>query len=180
LTWLFCFLKYYFLIRDAASDIHPRVAGWTRSTTSENRRGHMSQVVIENPVINSPYVEPIRHFRFGDEGITNDLVEGRRSSSYFVPIAQPREKGVKQSFNETKCLQERIQEDKLVVAQLTQAPCTATLMQLKHPACGQAFGLLPNCDSADRQLSGDRCFRQPGPSELARAFATPLFHLYSR
>lgn len=39
----------------------------------------MSQVVIENPVINSPFYEPTRHFRFTDEGITmaltkNDLV----------------------------------------------------------------------------------------------------------
>jgi hypothetical protein len=29
----------------------------------------MEQVVIENPVINSPFVEPARHFRFADEGI---------------------------------------------------------------------------------------------------------------
>lgn len=26
------------------------------------------QVVIENPVINSPFAEPARHFRFDDEG----------------------------------------------------------------------------------------------------------------
>ena len=45
----------------------------------------MSQVVIENPVINSPFHEPTRHFRFGDEGITNEIVDGRRTSSYFVP-----------------------------------------------------------------------------------------------
>ncbi len=30
----------------------------------------MSQVVIENPIINSPFREPIKHFRFGDEGIS--------------------------------------------------------------------------------------------------------------
>ena len=30
----------------------------------------MSQVVIENPIINLPFDEPIRHFRFADEGIT--------------------------------------------------------------------------------------------------------------
>ena len=29
----------------------------------------MSQVVIENPIINSPFDEPTRHFRFSDEGI---------------------------------------------------------------------------------------------------------------
>ena len=46
----------------------------------------MSQVVIENPIINSPFDEPTRHFRFTDEGITNEIVDGRRTSSYFVPV----------------------------------------------------------------------------------------------
>ena len=50
----------------------------------------MAQVVIENPVINSPYEEPACHFRFSDEGITNEVVTGRRTSSYFVPIARPK------------------------------------------------------------------------------------------
>jgi hypothetical protein len=30
----------------------------------------VSQVVIENPVINSPFTEPDKHFRFTDEGIS--------------------------------------------------------------------------------------------------------------
>ena len=73
----------------------------------------MSQVIIENPVINSPFEEPTRHFRFGDEGITNDIVDGRRSSSYFVPIARPRKKGGQLAF-ETEWIQERIQENQLI------------------------------------------------------------------
>ena len=28
----------------------------------------MSQVVIENPILNSPFNEPARHFKFTDEG----------------------------------------------------------------------------------------------------------------
>jgi type III restriction enzyme len=56
----------------------------------------MSQVVIENPIINSPFNEPTRHFRFSDEGITDEVVAGRRISSYFVPIARPTKKGGKQ------------------------------------------------------------------------------------
>ena len=56
----------------------------------------MSQVVIENPIINSPFDEPTHHFRFTDEGITDEIVEGRRTSSYFVPIAKPKKKGSKQ------------------------------------------------------------------------------------
>ena len=53
----------------------------------------MKQVVIENPVLNSPFREPTRHFRFTDEGITNEIEDGRRISSYFVPIARPKKKG---------------------------------------------------------------------------------------
>jgi type III restriction enzyme len=51
------------------------------------------QVVIENPVINSPFEEPRRHFKFDDEGITDEIVSDRRPSSHFIPIAQPRKRG---------------------------------------------------------------------------------------
>ncbi|MDP2731040.1 MAG: hypothetical protein Q8O55_11255 [Dehalococcoidales bacterium] len=53
----------------------------------------MPQVVIENPILNSPYKEPSRHFKFLDEGITNEIEESRRISSYFIPIARPKKKG---------------------------------------------------------------------------------------
>src|ERR1022692_1109585 len=74
----------------------------------------MSQVVIENPIINSPFDEPARHFRFSDEGITNEEVEGRRTSSYFVPIAKAKKKGAKQLQFDTEWTQDRIEENKLV------------------------------------------------------------------
>ena len=74
----------------------------------------MPQVVIENPVINSPYSEPTRHFRFGDEGITNEIADGRRSSSYFIPIARPRKKGSQRSLFGTEWTAERVEPNKLV------------------------------------------------------------------
>ena len=74
----------------------------------------MPQVVIENPIINSPFNEPTRHFRFSDEGITNEIVEGRRVSSYFVPIARPRKKGAQSSLYATEWTEDRIEENKLV------------------------------------------------------------------
>ncbi len=74
----------------------------------------MSQVVIENPIINSPFDEPTRHFRFTDEGITDEIVDGRRTSSYFVPIAKPKKKGSKQLQFDTEWTQDRIEENKLV------------------------------------------------------------------
>ena len=73
----------------------------------------MTQVVIENPIINSPFDEPTRHFRFTDEGITNEEVDGRRTSSYFVPIAKPKKKGKQLQFD-TEWTQDRIEENKLV------------------------------------------------------------------
>ena len=74
----------------------------------------MSQVVIENPIISSPFDEPTCHFRFTDEGITDEIVDGRRSSSYFVPIARPKKKGSKQLQFDTEWTQDRIEENKLV------------------------------------------------------------------
>lgn len=50
----------------------------------------MSKVTIENPVINSPFQEPQRHFEFTDRGITEDIAEGRRRSEYFIPVPKPR------------------------------------------------------------------------------------------
>jgi len=75
----------------------------------------MKQVVIENPVINSPFREPTCHFRFADEGITNEVIDGRRPSSYFVPIAQPRKKGKQFAFD-TEWTKDRIEQNKLVNA----------------------------------------------------------------
>jgi hypothetical protein len=72
------------------------------------------QVVIENPILNSPFFEPSRHFRFGDEGITNEIAEGRRISSYFIPIAKPKKQGGKQLAFDTEWTQDRIEENKLV------------------------------------------------------------------
>ena len=50
----------------------------------------MSDTPIANPILNSPYSEPSRHFRFSDEGITDQIVEGRRPSGYFVPVPSAR------------------------------------------------------------------------------------------
>ena len=74
----------------------------------------MPQVVIENPILNSPFEEPSRHFKFTDEGISNQIVEGRRSSSYFVPIPRARSRSKSQMVFETEWTQERIEENKFI------------------------------------------------------------------
>ncbi len=75
----------------------------------------MKQVVIENPVLNSAFTEPRRHYRFTDEGITDEIVESRRISSYFVPVPQPRKRGKdKQLVFETEWTKDRIEENKFI------------------------------------------------------------------
>lgn len=74
----------------------------------------MNQVVIENPVLNSPYRAPQKHFRFTDDGITNDVIEARRRSAYFIPIAQPRNKSRQQMVFDTEWTRDRLEENRLV------------------------------------------------------------------
>ena len=50
----------------------------------------MSKVTIENPVINSPFEEPKRHFKFNARGITEEIAAGRRRSEYFMPFPKPK------------------------------------------------------------------------------------------
>jgi type III restriction enzyme len=51
----------------------------------------MPPVTIDNPILNSPYREPTRHFRFdSDNQITGVIDAGRRGSTYFLPIASPK------------------------------------------------------------------------------------------
>jgi type III restriction enzyme len=70
----------------------------------------MKQVVIENPILNSPFEEPQRHFRFTEDGITDEIVEARRVSSYFMPIPQPRKKNPRQ-LSLTEWTEDRLKEN---------------------------------------------------------------------
>ena len=37
----------------------------------------MAHVVIDDPILNSPFKEPTRHFKFDADGITNEIEDGR-------------------------------------------------------------------------------------------------------
>jgi type III restriction enzyme len=76
----------------------------------------MSQVVIENPVINSPFEEPARHFSFDEQGITNTIVPERRISQYFIPIAKPRKTANDRQQTFDEWTEDRIEENKTVNA----------------------------------------------------------------
>ena len=76
----------------------------------------MPNTVIENPILNSPYREPTRHWKFSDDGITDEVVETRRTSSYFLPIASPRARGgaAAQLTFQTEWTQDRLEEDRFI------------------------------------------------------------------
>jgi len=73
----------------------------------------IKRVVIANPIINSPFEEPKLHFRFSEQGITDEIAPGRRQSEYFVPIARPRKKGQQQLAFET-WTEDRIQPNEFI------------------------------------------------------------------
>ncbi|WP_165227536.1 BPTD_3080 family restriction endonuclease [Aquisphaera insulae] len=55
---------------------------------------------IANPILNSPYKEPTRHFRFdANNQITDQVDPGRRASSYFLPVPTPKKKGAPGLFD---------------------------------------------------------------------------------
>ena len=74
----------------------------------------MPDEIIENPILNSPFEEPSRHFKFTDDGITNEIVEGRRLSSYFVPIPRARKQGKQQLRLDTEWTKDRQKDCELV------------------------------------------------------------------
>ncbi len=100
--------------KDVPRSCRGRREGLAGDEGASKERDCMTQVVIENPIINSPFDEPTRHFRFTDEGITNEIVDGRRTSAYFVPIAPAKKKGGQKSLFETEWTQDRIEENRFV------------------------------------------------------------------
>ena len=74
----------------------------------------MPQIVIENPVLNTPFDEPKRHFRFNEDGITDEVVDARRVSSYFIPIPRPKKKSPKQLGFETEWTKDRVKENEFI------------------------------------------------------------------
>src|SRR5665647_1469330 len=78
-------------VRRPSAKLGPRFRAGDRP--ADRGGGCVRQAVIENPVINSAFEEPRRHFKFDDDGITNEIVVARRPSAYFIPVAQPKKKG---------------------------------------------------------------------------------------
>ena len=71
-------------------------------------------VLIENPIINSPFREPDKQFAFNEFGITNEVISGRRLSSYFIPIAGAKKSKTGQQMFDTEWTRDRIEENRFI------------------------------------------------------------------
>jgi type III restriction enzyme len=71
-------------------------------------------IVIENPVLNSPFEEPTRHFEFDEDGITDRIAESRRPSSFFIPIPPPKRRTKKQTAAQQSWTSDRVETNELV------------------------------------------------------------------
>lgn len=53
----------------------------------------MTDRFFDNPILNSPYVEPTRHWELDkDNQPTQEVIESRRASSFITPVPPPRQK----------------------------------------------------------------------------------------
>jgi type III restriction enzyme len=102
-------LEHLSVNRRSENPMPPR-KGAARTPDAAPERPGVKQIVIENPILNSPFKEPRRHYKFDEDGITDQPVEARRPSSYFVPIAAPRKK-TKQLTFDTLWTQDRAKEN---------------------------------------------------------------------
>ena len=71
--------------------------------------------LIENPILNSPFQEPARHFAFDDRGvITGEILESRRRSVYFTPIPGTKKKAGPQPSLDLGDTVDRVEENQLI------------------------------------------------------------------
>lgn len=98
-------------------------------------------VVIENPIINSPFEEPVRHFRFTDEGITNEVVEQRRVSAYFIPIPRARKTSRRQmDLLDNEYTADRVQENDFINRKLLrERACRVDSPRRHSPLVGERY-----------------------------------------
>ena len=79
---------------DQNVDLSSLVCDDARSFVTSSTPGCiMADTVIENPILNSPFREPKRHFRFDDDGITNDDRRGASGQLLLRPDPAAEEEG---------------------------------------------------------------------------------------
>ncbi len=54
---------------------------------------------MKSPILNSPYFEPTRHFSADERGLTEEIVDFRRPSSFYIPVPRARTKQYQLDLN---------------------------------------------------------------------------------
>lgn len=55
--------------------------------------------LMKSPIINSPYLIPARHFKADERGLTDEIMEERRLSSFFIPVPKSKNKQTQLELN---------------------------------------------------------------------------------
>jgi hypothetical protein len=89
--------------------------------------------VIDNPVLNSPFAEPSRHWELDENGIpTGTPAPGRRRSEFIVPVPPPKHKvKAKATLDLEDEYGKRQPNDYMIRAKITQWRCADD--QCLHP-----------------------------------------------
>jgi type III restriction enzyme len=59
----------------------------------------MTAIDLTNPILNSPYAPPERHFELGPDGPTGAIIDGRRPSESFIPVPRPKKGSAQQALD---------------------------------------------------------------------------------
>src|SRR3989344_5934882 len=54
---------------------------------------------MKSPILNSPYIEPACHFKADERGLTEEVLDYRRPSSFYIPVPRAKTKQKKMEFN---------------------------------------------------------------------------------
>ena len=54
---------------------------------------------MKSPILNSPYLEPSRHFKSDEHGLTEEIIDSRRLSSFYIPVPRAKNKKKQAELN---------------------------------------------------------------------------------
>lgn len=74
----------------------------------------MAAADLANPILNSPFDPPDRHFALGERGPTGEIREGRRRSESFIPVPRSRKGAGRQQALDFDPTGERLEDNSLI------------------------------------------------------------------
>lgn len=74
----------------------------------------VAEADLSNPILNSPFDPPERHFELGERGPTGEIKEGRRRSESFIPVPRPSKGSGEQQALDFDPTGERLEQNSLI------------------------------------------------------------------